>query len=328
MNKSRRLRALALSTAVVAQIAPVSAQAAQPQAAAEKTTQAVANVQGTFSFDQNVVSPADTVFNLFGTVATGLCAKPGFAFEKAGEETVFVNVGGRVKKQQTYSLGQLKRRPATTRSALCACSTGGATAQASITGVPVAEMLQVAGVDEAANAISFRSADGYTQTLPLSYVLEKDAMLVYRIGDKDIPEGTQVWMPGTVASYFTRQVVDIELLKSDQVPSVRKMPDEYRAQVSFVNSVEESFHVGDRIGFEGYADDLGSPIRAVEFSMDGGKTWTTYETRDTTAEKWVYWRFEFDAAQAGSFRLNVRARTADGTVSPLAASVDFRVSAL
>ena len=326
MKKSRRLRALALGAAVAAQVAPVSAQAAQPQAVAEKATQAVANVQGTFSFDQNVISPADTVFNLFGTVATGLCAKPGFAFDRAEEETMFVNIGGRVQRQQSYSLGQLKRRPATTRSGLCACATGGATAQASITGVRVADMLQVAGVDEAANAISFRSADDYTQTMPLSYVLEKDAMLVYRIGDKDIPEGAQVWMPGTVASYFTRQVVDIELLKSESVPAVRQMPEAYRAQVSFVNTVEESFHIGDRIAFEGYADDLGSPICAVEFSMDGGKTWTAFETNNTTAEKWVYWRFEYDAAQAGDFRLNVRARTEDGTVSPLAASVDFQVS--
>ena len=309
-----------MTMAVSAQVA-----AAEAVAKAETVYNEISNVQGEFTFDQNVIAPTDRVFSLFGTVATAICAKPGFAFKAAEDTQYFVNVGGKVKKDQSISLAQMKKGPTTTRTMLCACATGGATAQTMITGIPVSRILQVAEVDEAANAIAFRSADGYTQTMPLSYVLEKDAMLVYRIGDRDIPEGVQVWMPGTVASYFTRQVVDIELLRTEEELAVREMPAEHRAQVSFVNTVEDSFHVGDRLSFEGYADDLGSPIAAVEFSMDGGKTWTAYETSDTVAEKWVCWRFDYDTKQAGTYRLDVRARTVDGILSPLAASVTFEV---
>ena len=85
------------------------------------------------------------------------------------------------------------------------------------------------------------------------------------------------------------------------------------------------FSVGDQITFEGYADDIGQAIAAVEFSMDNGETWTSCATDDVTSKMWVYWYFGFTAEQPGTFKLDVRARTADGRVSPLASSVVFTV---
>ena len=57
----------------------------------------VANVEGAFAFDQDVVTPADEVFSIFGTVVTGMCAKPDFAI--GTEKTdYYVNVGGKIAK--------------------------------------------------------------------------------------------------------------------------------------------------------------------------------------------------------------------------------------
>ena len=103
------------------------------------------------------------------------------------------------------------------------------------------------------------------------------------------------------------------------------MPDEQRAKVSILNRAEGEFAVGDQIAFEGYADDCGVAIAAVEFSLDGGETWTAYETPDASTNKWVYWYFTYDTQQAGTFRLDVRSRTADGKVSPMASSIVFTV---
>ena len=47
----------------------------------------VANVSGDFTFCQDVVTPADEVFNLFGTATTALCAKPGYAFDAVTHES-------------------------------------------------------------------------------------------------------------------------------------------------------------------------------------------------------------------------------------------------
>lgn len=36
----------------------------------------IANVQGSFRFTQDVLSPSEDVFNLYGTAVTGMCASP------------------------------------------------------------------------------------------------------------------------------------------------------------------------------------------------------------------------------------------------------------
>ena len=81
------------------------------------------------------------------------------------------------------------------------------------------------------------------------------------------------------------------------------------------------------VSFEGYADDCGVKVASVEFSMDGGETWTSFDTSSSNAEDWVYWHFDYVAETAGTFKLDVRAVTEDGTVSSLASSVVFDVEA-
>ena len=124
-------------------------------------------------------------------------------------------------------------------------------------------------------------------------------MIVYRINDETIPSGTQFWLPATVAKYFTRDVVDVELLAEKETPEIEQRADELRAEAAIMNYADDAaFHVGEEITFEGYADDCGDPIAAVDFSLDGGETWTTYETAGATAERWVYWNFSYAPQEA------------------------------
>jgi DMSO/TMAO reductase YedYZ molybdopterin-dependent catalytic subunit len=48
-------------------------------------------------------------------------------------------------------------------------------------GIPLKSLLNVAGVKAEANTVIFRSADGYSTSLPLSYILDKDIILAYKI---------------------------------------------------------------------------------------------------------------------------------------------------
>lgn len=59
------------------------------------------------------------------------------------------------------------------------------------------------------------------------------------------------------------------------------------------------------VSFEGYADDCGVKVASVEFSMDGGETWTSFDTSSSNAEDWVYWHFDYVAETAGTFKLDV-----------------------
>ena len=283
----------------------------------------VANVQGTFSFDQDVLTPPDEVFNLFGTAVTGVCAKPDFIFGTQKAD-YYINVGGKITKAYTVDLREL---PSKTSTMLCSCATAAATVNAKITGVRLADVLELAEMSEDVNTVAVRGSDGYDTKLPLQYALDHDAMLVYKVGDADLPSGTQLWVPRTVAKYFTRDVVDVELLAEKETPEIEQRADELRAEVAIMNYADDAaFHVGEEITFEGYADDCGDPIAAVDFSLDGGETWTTYETAGATAERWVYWNFSYAPQEAGTYQLSVRARTESGRVSKMAANLVFEVA--
>lgn len=290
----------------------------------------VANANGTFEFNQDVVTPSDEVFNIFGTALTGMCAAPAYALENnAGTATMYVNVRGDIRKAYTVDIKELAGEgKETSRVSLCACATGPAAAVGKITGVKLEDVIQMADLDQNVNAIKVTGSDGYGQVLPLSYALEKEALIVYKVNGEDVPSRTQFWIPETVAKYFTRDVVDIELLASDDVPAVDGRDDQYRAQINIMNSGENAeIALGDTVFFEGYADDLGDPIVAVEFSLDGGETWTSYATDGATAESWVYWQFGYTPEATGTYRLTARAVTATGNVSPLESTVTFVVGA-
>lgn len=289
----------------------------------------VANVSGDFTFCQDVVTPADEVFNLFGTATTALCAKPGYAFDAVTHESYYLNIGGNVEKVYTVGLDEIERMDSKIQKMRCTCGMSPALAMASVKGVKVSDMLSMTDIAPEVNTITFKDKDGYGLPMPLSYVLEKEALLVYQIDEQKLSEGErlQVWMPDTVAKYFTRAVTDIELSVSDEVPEVQGPDDEYRDKVNILSTVDGGFKVGDMVSFEGYADDCGVKVASVEFSMDGGETWTSFDTSSSNAEDWVYWHFDYVAETAGTFKLDVRAVTEDGTVSPLASSVVFDVEA-
>ena len=287
------------------------------------------NVSGDFTFCQDVVTPADEVFNLFGTATTALCAKPGYAFDAVTHESYYLNIGG--KRREGVHGGSRRDRAHGLQDPEDALHVRHEPrlAMASVKGVKVSDMLSMTDIAPEVNTITFKDKDGYGLPMPLSYVLEKEALLVYQIDEQKLSEGErlQVWMPDTVAKYFTRAVTDIELSVSDEVPEVQGPDDEYRAKVNILSTVDGGFKVGDMVSFEGYADDCGVKVASVEFSMDGGETWTSFDTSSSNAEDWVYWHFDYVAETAGTFKLDVRAVTEDGTVSPLASSVVFDVEA-
>ena len=80
---------------------------------------------------------------------------------------------------------------------------------------------------------------------------------------------------------------------------------------------------GKPVTFSGYADDYGKQIVAVQFSLDGGENWTSYDVSDSSPDLWVHWTFTYTPERPGTYQLLVRSVNADGDASPLADSAEF-----
>ena len=110
----------------------------------------VANLQGTFTFNQEGVTPNDDLFNVFGTAITSMCSKPANELVAPGthnaEATYFINVGGNIKKSFTVNLAEMEDQSVMDTVA-CSCATGAPFGQAAVVGVPLAAVVNMAELD-------------------------------------------------------------------------------------------------------------------------------------------------------------------------------------
>ena len=53
-------------------------------------------------------------------------------------------------------------------------------------------------------------------------------------------------------------------------------------------------------------------MKTVEFSMDGGETWTSFDVGDVDPAKWLWWSFTFTPEKEGAYVLSVRGTDVDG----------------
>lgn len=186
----------------------------------------VHNVQGTFSYSQDVVTPTEQIAHDLRGVGHVLShEEPAATVAKrtapADPLSWRVTVGGFVGMPFTATLGELAqtgtRRAVMSYTCMNNPSDGRATANADTTGVTLASMLARAGVREGANAVTFVSADGYEISLPLAYVTEHAGMLAYKLNGEPLERSVgctnQLWLTGASAHYFVRDVEAVRVSK-------------------------------------------------------------------------------------------------------------------
>ncbi|MDR0515150.1 MAG: hypothetical protein LBG81_08350 [Coriobacteriaceae bacterium] len=84
-----------------------------------------------------------------------------------------------------------------------------------------------------------------------------------------------------------------------------------------------SVEAGKPVCFSGYAEDYGKQIKEVQFSLDEGRHWTSYDVSDSTPDLWVYWTFSYTPLEPGSYRLYVRSVNEEGKPSPEADVIEL-----
>ena len=83
--------------------------------------------------------------------------------------------------------------------------------------------------------------------------------------------------------------------------------------------------VGRPISFSGYVDDFDQGVSAIQFSLDDGATWTSYDTDGAVIDKGVNWHFDYTPTRPGRYVLKARAVDGAGNASALVASYAFEV---
>ena len=205
----------------------------------------------------------------------------------------------------------------------CSCATGSPFGQAAVLGVPLAPI----GGDgrfgrrrEHRDGLRRRTASA--SLCRCSYALEKNALLVYQVNGEELKAATGgIQQPvdardrgALLHAKHRKHRADAARTRSPTCSwSTRATATRSTSRTTRTDCV---FKAGDEITFEGVADDLGSPIAAIEFSFDNGRTWTPCDTDGATADKWVNWQFTTSFEEGGDYRMTVRAKNCRRHGSP------------
>ncbi len=211
---------------------------------------------------------------------------------------------------------------------------------AEVTGVPLSWLLEKAGVQEGATTVMPYGADaysGYANTL--ENINTEGAWIIYEVNGEPLSylDGypCRVWFPDhsfpMSVRWVNEIVVDSEEPHYNEGFGVAGVFGGAGSWIGDENSTAEFMNkpnvaicgtpeglvvpAGKPYTFEGYADAINEQLTAVEFSMDGGETWTTFDTSDSDKKKWVYWYFTYTPEDPGAYVLQVRAVSGDGRVS-------------
>jgi len=98
-----------------------------------------------------------------------------------------LKVGGLVAKPLSFSYEEVLARPAQSKVTIIHCVEGW-DVKVLWEGVSLAPLLDEAAPKPAANTVIFRSADGYSTSLPLAYIRQKNILLAFRMNGLTLPE--------------------------------------------------------------------------------------------------------------------------------------------
>ncbi len=125
-----------------------------------------------------------------------------------------LRVGGNVTSPLALSYADVTSMPSYQKATTLNCIEGW-----SVTyvwqGVRLEDLLQRAGYDESSTVVIFRSYDGYSTSLPLDYVRNRDILLAYRMNGLEIPPANgwpfQVVAEDRFGYKWAKWVTDIEV---------------------------------------------------------------------------------------------------------------------
>jgi DMSO/TMAO reductase YedYZ molybdopterin-dependent catalytic subunit len=248
-----------------------------------------------------------------------------------------LDVGGKVKNPVTLDKNSLLQMPTTDQYATLECVSntitppGGLISNAKWTGVPLATLLNQAGLQSNSNYVVFRCADGYTVGIPIDRALESGALLAYKMNDAMLPTEhgfpLRAIVPGIYGMMNAKWITSIQV--SDQVYlgywQERGWSNDARIKTTsiiYYPTPNAQVHGPTPIAGVAFAGDRG--ISKVEVSVDSGNTWNEAKLKTPGSPySWVLWAYQWTPTTTGTANIIVRATDGKGQLQDPAAVQPF-----
>ncbi len=237
-----------------------------------------------------------------------------------------LTIKGLVDNPQTFTLAQIKAMPQVKVIHTLACISnpvgGNLIGNGRWTGVHVADLMKAVRPKAGVADVILRAADEYSDSVPLSALMDQDAMLVYEMNGQPLTAKhgfpARLLVPGIFGMKNLKWITSIEPVNydykgfwqsqgwSDPAPYMTMSRIDYPAEGTV--KIKPLYITG--IAFSGNRG-----IKRVEVSVDGGKTWADAQVRRPLGRNtWVLWTYPWIPSAPGDTTLVVRATDGTGAV--------------
>lgn len=240
-----------------------------------------------------------------------------------------LQIKGLVERPYALTYDELKALPSVQRHATLQCISnevgGDLIGNALWKGASLRDLLNRAGIKGSATELILRARDGYSDSVPLKRALAEGTILAWEMNGAPLAKQhgfpARVIVPGIYGMKNVKWLTELEVASFDYKGywQSRGWSDEAiyktmsRIDVPRAGPVDPAHPYLGGIAFAG---DQG--IKAVEVSLDGGKTWRRAMVKPALSPyTWVLWAFEWDPAAdlpAGFHTVQVRAVDGNGAV--------------
>jgi DMSO/TMAO reductase YedYZ molybdopterin-dependent catalytic subunit len=280
-----------------------------------------------------------------------------------------LRIDGRVRNPLSLSYQQLREMPSETRVATLECAGNGrvflvpqvagaqwelgAVGNAEWTGVPLAALLERAGLDDDASEIVLEGADrgtpteepvppgqiSYARSLPRDKALAQEVLIAYQMNGSDLPLDhgypVRAIVPGHYGMASVKWLSHIRAVREpfqgywqtsdygywdylDGKP-VRRALGAMKLKSQIVRPrVYETLDPNKVYAVFGAAWAGETEVTEIAVSTDGGQTWAEAEFLDTVQRHaWRRWKFDWlTPNKPGQYTLVARAKDASGNIQP------------
>jgi DMSO/TMAO reductase YedYZ molybdopterin-dependent catalytic subunit len=248
-----------------------------------------------------------------------------------------LNIHGMVEHPLKLDLSALRALPAVMQYVTLECISnnvgGNQISTGEFAGPSLQSILTMAGVQPGASLVAFRSRDGYSETLPLSLVMQSPEILVaLSLGGAAITAQhgfpARILVPGHYGMKGPKWVEDIELTTGSRNGYWENQgwnPDAaVRTMARIDLPVDGQLLQQGPVALAGVAFAGSRGVSAVELSVDGGRAWVEANVKPPLSNlTWVTWTASWAPAASGVYRLLVRARDGAGAVQASAVRPSF-----